>query len=69
MNTYDIAGRNDTATVNDIIAGRRFLNRILQYKNILFKITSTSTLTGDLSAPAVYTKDEVLRIRRNSSII
>ena len=56
MNSYDIGGgrklNNDISAVNDITANNKSKGKTLE-------MTLTSTFTGDITAPNVYTKTQV----------
>ena len=58
MNNWDIGGCRNIGAANDIGGGNDMIaaNKL---KGKYLEMTSTSTFTGDISAPNIYTKTQV----------
>ena len=58
MNTWDIGGARNIGAANDIGGGNDIVaaNKL---KGKYLEVTSTSTFTGDISAPNIYAKTQV----------
>ena len=58
MNNWNITGGMNIACGNDVVGGNDVIaTNELNGKTL--KITSTSVFTGDITAPNIYTKDEI----------
>ena len=66
MNTYDIAGGRNIGTNNDINAINS-ISATRKSKGYCLESTSTSTFTGNILAPNIYTKTEVNQLLSNKA--